>query len=85
MCSNPKLTREAATSKDFREALVHLQVLVSAQGRVEAIKVTKDPGFGLAEAAAASVRHWRFSPAKGSDGKPVASWNALEVVFRKAP
>jgi outer membrane biosynthesis protein TonB len=38
--------------------------------------------MGLAESAIAAVKYWRFNPATGPDGKPVAVTTQIEMTFR---
>jgi hypothetical protein len=45
-------------------------------------KVVKDPGNGLGLQAVESVRKWKFKPAAGPDGRPVAVTCPIEVTFR---
>jgi TonB family protein len=42
----------------------------------------KGPGNGLEEKAIEAVRSWRFRPAVGPDGHPVATMVPIEVTFR---
>jgi TonB family protein len=79
-CPNPTFTDEAM--KDKLQGTVTLLVVVGAEGRATAVSVTKKLGDGLDEAAAESVRKWRFKPAVNVDGKPVATRVPVEVVFR---
>ena len=56
------------------------QVLIGPEGRVLDTKSMMDPGYGLAEAAAASVRGWRYSrPTR--DLEPVRVWKTEVVEF----
>jgi protein TonB len=44
--------------------------------------VVKGPGLGLEEKAVEAVKQWRFKPALGPSGKPVAVVVPIEVTFR---
>lgn len=63
------------------EGTAYLWAVVDAEGRVEELHVKTPIGMGLDDAAAETVRYWRFEPAK-RDGKPVAFQFSLEIVFR---
>ena len=63
------------------EGTVRLQILVSAKGRVEDVRIASGSGFAELDAAARqAVQKWRFSPAL-QNGSPVAAWAVLPVVF----
>jgi protein TonB len=42
----------------------------------------KGPGLGLEEKAIEAVKGWKFKPAVGPSGKPVATIVPIEVTFR---
>jgi protein TonB len=44
--------------------------------------VVKGPGLGLEDKAIEAVKNWRFKPALGPNGKPVATLTPIEVTFR---
>jgi TonB family protein len=79
-CPDPKYTSEARAAK--YEGTVVLSVIVNAQGRAEQITVAKGPGLGLEENAIKAVKDWKFKPATGPDGQPVAVRIPIEVTFR---
>ena len=79
-CPNPNYTDEARAAK-FGGSVV-LQVVVTADGRAENISVVKKAGYGLEQNAIETVRKWQFRPAKGPDGKPVATVVPIEVSFQ---
>ena len=54
-----------------REAVVVVEVAISASGRVVDARVIKKAGFGLDEAAIAAARRTAFEPALQGD-RPVA-------------
>jgi TonB family protein len=61
---------------------VILQVVVTAEGRVENISVVRTAGYGLEQNAIETVRKWQFRPAKGPDGNPVATIVPIELTYR---
>lgn len=56
-----------------QEAVVPLELLVSAEGEVIDATVLSPVGSGFDEAALLAVRAFRFSPALGDDGQPAAA------------
>jgi periplasmic protein TonB len=64
------------------QGTVVLDVVVSAQGRTERIIVVKGPGLGLEEKSIEAVKKWKFKPATGPDGNPVAVRIPIEITFR---
>jgi TonB family protein len=79
-CPDPLYTDAARAAK--YEGTVVLNVVVTAQGRAEQITVAKGPGLGLEENAIAAVKKWKFKPAVGPDGQPVAVRIPIEITFR---
>ena len=79
-CPNPNYTDEARAAK-FNGTVI-LQVVVTAEGRVENISVVRKAGYGLEQNAMKTVRKWKFTPAKGPDGSPVSTLVPIEVTFR---
>lgn len=59
---------EAARNRKF-QGVVGLNVTVDATGKVSDIAIAHPLGMGLDDQAVATVRTWRFSPAK-RDGQP---------------
>ena len=61
---------------------VVLSVLVTETGRVEDVKVVRDPGrnVGLPQAAEKAVRQWTFVPAQ-KDGVAVKTWYMVPIPF----
>ncbi|HJQ39056.1 MAG TPA: energy transducer TonB [Thermoanaerobaculia bacterium] len=76
---NPIYPDEAKKARVFGAALV--DVKISAAGKVEDVRIVRDPGHGLGEAAAEAVRQWRYEPAM-KDGQPIAAVVAVTVNFR---
>jgi TonB family protein len=55
---------------------------IQADGHATDIKIVGGSNMGLAESAIAAVKYWRFNPATGPDGKPVAVTTQIEMTFR---
>jgi TonB family protein len=79
-CPDPLYSPKARAAK--YEGTVVLNVVVTAEGRAEQIAVVKGTGLGLEENAIAAVKEWKFKPAVGPDGNPVAVRIPIEVTFR---
>jgi periplasmic protein TonB len=79
-CPPAKYSEEARKAKF--QGTVTLQVLVTPDGRGTDIEVVKGLGMGLDEQAIEAVKGWKFRPAYGADGKPVATVIGIEVMFR---
>jgi protein TonB len=60
---------------------VVLRVVITTDGRATNIQVVNGPGMGLEDNAVAAVRTWRFKPATGPNGTPVAVVTLLQVKF----
>ena len=71
---------EAARSASI-EADVAVELVVDASGRVVSAKALSAPGYGLEEAALATVRGYRFTPARRA-GQPVRVRLRSTVSFR---
>jgi len=79
-CPNPQYSEEARKAK--YQGTVVLQAVITPDGRALNITVIKGPGLGLEERAMEAVKTWRFTPAIGPNGKPVAVLVPIEVNFR---
>ena len=79
-CPDPKYSEEARKAK--YQGTVVLQAVITPDGRAIEIEVVKGPGLGLEEKAVEAVKQWRFKPAMGPAGKPVAVVVPIEVTFR---
>lgn len=81
-CPIPQYTDKARTAKPNGSVVV--QAIVTADGRAENISIVKghELGLGLDENAIRVVSEWRFKPATGPDGKPIAVVVPVEVTFR---
>jgi len=79
-CPNPAYTQQARKAKF--EGVVQIQAVIGPDGRATDIKVLKKVGYGLEDVSVKTVQNWRFKPALGPDGKPVAVLAPIEVTFR---
>ena len=79
-CPKPQYSDEARKAK--YQGVVLLEAVVTPDGRGIQIQVVKGLGLGLDEQAVEAVKGWRFKPASGPDGKPVATLTEIEVTFR---
>jgi protein TonB len=77
-----RIPRQPPLSRKLGEqGTVILRVLVKADGTAGAVDVKTSSGFPLLDAAAkGAVESWRFNPAT-TDGKPVAEWHLVPIVF----
>jgi TonB family protein len=64
------------------QGTVVLQVVITTEGRAVNISVIRGRGMGLEERAIEAVKSWKFRPAIGRDGHPVATLVPIEVTFR---
>lgn len=71
---------QAAVDAKF-QGTISLILVVTADGRATNIHPIKRLPFGLTSKAIESVEQWRFEPAKGPDGRPVAVRQIIEVTF----
>ena len=79
-CPDPAYTAEARKAKV--EGVILLEAVVRPNGRATEIKVLKSLPYGLEGKAIEAVQKWRFKPARGPNGKPVAVITPIEVAFR---
>ncbi len=77
--SSPQYTKDLPRRERFRDGV--LELVISADGLPENIKVTRslDPGLDLK--AIEAVRQWRFAPAT-KNGEAVAVEANVEVNFK---
>jgi protein TonB len=79
---NPAPAYPPAARRRGEEGRVVLRVQVSAQGGAEQVEVRTSSGSSrLDEAAAATVSHWKFIPARRGD-TPVQSWVLVPIIFK---
>jgi TonB family protein len=81
-CPDPKYPEEARR-KGLEGTIVFLAT-VSEQGIAEQIGLVKSIDAGLTASALQTLQSWRFKPAIGIDGKPIAVRIPIEVTFRLA-
>jgi TonB family protein len=74
----PTYTEKARVAK--LQGVVQLYCEVTAEGRVENLQVLRGLGMGMDEAAASSLRQWRFHPAMRG-GQPIPVILTVEVNF----
>jgi TonB family protein len=79
-CPEPQYTSEARAAKI--EGVVSLQVIIQPDGHATNIQIVKGIGHGLDERAVEAVRRWRFKPAIGPNGMPVATITPILVNFK---
>ena len=79
-CPDPPYTEQARRAG--LEGAVELQVVVGADGRASNIVIVKGIDKGLTERAVSAVETWKFKPATGPDGDPVAVTVPIEITFR---
>ena len=78
-CPEPQFSDEAVKAK--YQGMVELVAVITADGRATDIQVVRPVGLGLDEKAVEAVRTWRFTPARGPDGKPAAVRQIIDVSF----
>lgn len=79
--NNPKPHYPGIARSRHWEGLVLLRVYVTADGTCGNLSVARGSGHDvLDEAAASSVRNWRFVPGKRGD-TPIASWVTVPIEF----
>ncbi|MGA8763079.1 MAG: energy transducer TonB [Candidatus Sulfotelmatobacter sp.] len=76
---DPQYTDKARRKKI--NGTVTLAMIVTAEGKVRDVKITKSLDEGLDKQAIAAVSTWRFEPAT-KDGKPVAVHLRAETAFK---
>jgi len=75
----PTYSEEARNAK--LAGSVVLVLIVDEKGNPTKVSVVNSLGMGLNEKAIEAVKGWKFTPAFGKDGKPVAAKIAVEVDF----
>ena len=79
--SSPPPTYSEEARKAKLEGTVVLVLIVDEKGNPTKVSVVNGLGMGLNEKAIEAVKGWKFTPAFGRDGKPVAARIAVEVDF----
>jgi protein TonB len=70
-----------AARRENREANVYLKILVTADGKVDRVRVMRGAGEGFDRAAVKLVKQFRFRPAE-ADGQAVSVWIPWTYKFR---
>ncbi|BBC72348.1 conserved hypothetical protein [Altererythrobacter sp. B11] len=79
--NNPKPAYPFLSKRAHEEGVVWLKVLVGADGTAKQVQLSETSGFGrLDEAAAKTVRRWRFVPASQA-GQPREAWVLVPITF----
>jgi TonB family protein len=79
-CPDPQYSAEARHAKI--EGSVVLKAVIGVDGHASNIEIVEGVGHGLNEQAVNAVQAWRFEPARGPNGEPVATTVPIEIVFR---
>jgi periplasmic protein TonB len=79
-CPKAEFTNEAMKVK--LQGVVVLTVVITPDGHVTDIHLSKGLGLGLDEKAIEAVRTWRLKPALGPDGKPASVRQTIELGFQ---
>jgi periplasmic protein TonB len=79
-CPEPQYSEDARKAKF--QGIVVLQATIEPDGHAIDVHLVKGAGLGLDERALGAVRNWRFRPAPGPNGRPVATVTTIEVNFR---
>src|SRR5579863_2761 len=79
-CPRPDYSDEARHNR--YQGSVLLYVVILPNGKAGNIEVVKSPGMGLDAKAIEAIRNWKFNPAIGPDGKPMAFVVPVEVAFQ---
>jgi len=79
--SSPQPTYSEEARKAKLEGTVVLILIVDEKGNPTNVSVIDGLGMGLNGKAIDAVKGWKFTPAFGKDGKPVAAKIAVEVDF----
>jgi TonB family protein len=67
--------------KNHTQGTILLVVIVGTDGQAHNIHVLRGISDGLTESAIETVQSWKFKPATGPDGVPVAVRQTIEVTF----
>ena len=78
-CPHPDFPSKAKSPS----AVVQLDTVISAEGKVISVQIVSDPGEGFGAKAAEAVKKWKFKPAVGPSGKPVMVRVRIEVKFER--
>jgi hypothetical protein len=79
-CPDPHYTREA---REFKlEGKLLIAATITADGRVEELRLLRKLGRGLDQQSLREVSGWRLEPGRLASGQPVATRLLIEVTFR---
>jgi protein TonB len=79
---NPKPVYPKLSAKLHEEGLVTLRVLVNSNGSADEVRLQTSSGSArLDEAARATVRSWKFVPARRGN-EPVPAWVLIPISFK---
>jgi periplasmic protein TonB len=78
----PKADYSDEAMKVKVQGVVVLTAIVTADGKITDVHVSKGLGLGLDEKAIEAVRGWRLKPALGPDGRPATVRQVIEVTFQ---
>jgi protein TonB len=82
---NPAPGYPAAARRNGEEGTVTLRVLVSVAGEPREVALERSSGSNALDAAAlATVKTWRFTPARRGN-QPQEAWVLVPIVFRLEP
>lgn len=79
-CPQPEYPDKAPKAKSAGTVVV-LEVTVTTEGRIIDARVVKGPGMGPEQKALSAVKKWKFKPAIGPNGRPVACRIQIEVTL----
>jgi len=79
-CPDPEYTDEAR--RNNHSGTVVLRAVINEAGRISQLEPVQYEPYGLTERAIEYALRWRFRPAQGPDGKPVAVRVKIEVTFK---
>ena len=77
-CRAPELPRNAQEG-----GIVVLEIVVTPEGQPDRIKIIKSTNPDLVDNAVRTVQSWRFKPAIGFDGRPIAVFVPIEITFHR--
>jgi TonB family protein len=79
-CPYPKYPEAGLANK--KQTTVVLAVFIDEDGLPKQIAIFKAGPYGFTQKAIEAVQTWKFKPANGHDGKPIAVWAPIEAQFR---
>ncbi len=64
------------------EGVVVIEIVIDEAGKITNAKVLDSPGPNFSQAALDALKQWKFQPARGADGKPLAVRTAISFDFK---